>query len=153
MSKTSVQIVEKVSKKKKLETSKNHLYCLTHTYDNEPRKYWVSAPYTLDTFDVIVAFIQYECSEIEESFGMDQEDVIKVLERFYGCKELETPDRISYYEVDLYENWEMFCGTADQIQSIELLKREGLNEVLAEFVEVFYQSKPEWRPKNECSTV
>jgi hypothetical protein len=109
----------------------------------------VSAPYTLDTFDVIVAFIQYECSEIEESFGMDQENVIKVLEKFYGCKELETPNRTSYYEVDLYENWEMFCGTADQIQSLELLKREGLKELLMEFVEAFYQSKPEWRPKNE----
>ncbi|MGM1044756.1 MAG: hypothetical protein ACQEXX_01280 [Bacillota bacterium] len=152
MTKTAKEVVEFIKSKKDLKSEKDFIYYLTHTYDEEQRKVWVKAPYDLETFEVICAFIQYECSEIEQSFSMDQTDVLKVLEQFYDSSGTFSTDKQAKkkaIEIDLYENWEIYCGLADEIQNIELLKREGLNELLNEFVESFYQVKPEWRPKEE----
>ncbi|MDR6779495.1 hypothetical protein J2W98_003775 [Paenibacillus peoriae] len=148
MTKTAKQVVEVVEKKKNLKSSRVNVFGLTHTYDVEPRIVYVEAPYSVETFEVICAYIQYECAEIEQSFSMDQEDVIKVLEQFYECKAIKKQIN-AHYGVDLYENWEIYCGLADRVQSVKLLKRNGLTELLNKFVEGFYQAKPEWRPIQE----
>lgn len=147
MIKTAKEVVELISKKKKLKSTKERTYCLTHIYDEKPRNFWVLAPYSLEVFETICAYIQYECSDIEQSYGMSQEDIVKALEQLYECKAIETPRAGRYYKVDLYENWEIYCGQAGEVQKIETLKREGLRDLLEEFVESFYLEKPEWRPK------
>ncbi|WP_339193836.1 hypothetical protein MKY95_18920 [Paenibacillus sp. FSL P4-0176] len=148
MSKTREEIVQLVTKKKNLTQKKINIYCLTHTHDTEPREYWVKAPYSVNVFNTLVAYIQFELSDIEQSYGMDQEDLIKILEQFYDCKQTEKPDRGTYFEIDLYYNWEYFCSAYDDVQKIESMRRLGLKEALADIVERFYQTRPEWRPKN-----
>lgn len=150
MTLTAKRVVEYVKSKNELKDDKDYIYFLTHTYDEESRKIWVKAPYKPETFEVICAYVQYECSDIEQSFSMDQTDVIKVLEQFYDCSgtfSAAKEDKRKAVEIDLYENWEIYCGLAGDIQDIDLLRRDGMKEVLGEFVELFYQAKPEWRPE------
>ncbi|GAB6989561.1 hypothetical protein [Paenibacillus pini] len=63
--KTAKEVVIYVKEKKILKSSKEYIYYLTHTYDYEPRKVWVKAPYDLETFEVICAYIQFESWHIE----------------------------------------------------------------------------------------
>lgn len=73
---------------------------------------------------------------------MDQEDVLEVLEKLYDCtgKFSATKEELEdAVEIDLYINWEVYCGCAEDIQSIELLHREGLKELNQKFVEESYQ--------------
>lgn len=144
------EVVEYVENKKFLKSEKDFIYYLTHTYDEEPRRVWVKAPYDQETFEIICAYIQYECSEIEESFSMDQKDMLEVLENYYDCTgnfSIAKEDKKKAIEIDLYENWEIYCGLADRIQNIELMHHNGMRELLGKFVESFYQVNPEWRPK------
>lgn len=145
----TLDIVEYVQTKGNLESDVNYLYFLTHTYDEQQRKIWVKAPYDYETFNVICAYIQFECAEFEQSFSIDQTDVLEVLKKYYDCTgnfSVVKEDKRKAKEINLYLNWEQFCGCAEKIQSIESLHREGMNELLYKFVEDFYQSHPEWRP-------
>lgn len=119
----------------------NHVYCLTHTYDENPRRFYVETPYNADEFEAICAYIQFECSEIEQSYSMDQAEVIEILEEFYDCKKIK---RVKATEVDLYENWEYFCGS--DIQSVDCLKRERMEDYFNKYIEEFYKRHPEWKP-------
>lgn len=143
------EVVEYAKNKEDLKSDKCYIYYLTHTYDEKSRKIWVKAPYEQEIFEVICAYIQYECAEIEESFSMDQKDVLEVLEKHYGCTgnfSIAKEDKKKAQEINLYHNWEIYCGKAEDIQNIASLRRDGMKELLAKFVESFYQAKPEWRP-------
>ncbi|OMD76848.1 hypothetical protein [Paenibacillus odorifer] len=132
-------------------TRTSQLYALTHTYDTElNRKLYIKAPYDYEIFNAICAYIQFECSELESSYGMDQTDVIEVLEAFYNCSSsfsIEKKKMKKAKIVDLYINWEQHCGSG--IQEVEVLKRDGMNAYFEKFIEGFYQIHPEWRPKSE----
>lgn len=119
-----------------------HDYCLTHTYDEENRKFYVESPYDSEEFEAICAYIQFECSEVEESYAIDQTEVIEILEKFYDCKQSQ---QSTAAEIDLYENWEYFCGS--DVQSVECLKRDGMNDYFKKYVENFYEANPKWRPE------
>ncbi|PZT57362.1 hypothetical protein [Paenibacillus silvae] len=141
MKMTAKQVVEMAKDKNELKDDKFNLFYLTHTYDEKQSKVWVKAPYNAETFEVICAYIQYECFELEDGYGMGQEDVLKVLEKFYGCSgtfSVSKEEKKSGIKIDLYENWEIYCGLANDIQNIKTLKREGMNDLLSEFVEEFY---------------
>ncbi|WP_063562920.1 hypothetical protein [Paenibacillus sp. O199] len=146
MTMTAKQVVEMVMGKLKLKDDKLKLYYLTHTYDEKQSRVWVKAPYDQETFEVICAHIQYECFEIEESYGMSQEDVLKVLENLYECSgtfSSTKDEKRKAIEVDLYQNWEIYCGLANDIQDIELLKRAEMNETLKDIVKQFCNSQSE----------
>lgn len=109
--------------------SAHRAYCLTHTYDCFPRKYYVQAPYDYDVLCAICAYIQYECADIDETFSMEQHHVIEALEKYYGCTRGGNEPA---QELDLYIDWEWFCGT--ELQKAECLKREGMTELLQTFI-------------------
>ncbi|MNW32182.1 hypothetical protein D3C74_91190 [compost metagenome] len=110
-------------------------YVLTHTYDHEPRSFFISAPYSFNHMNALIAFIQLESSDIEETYGMDQTEVIKVLSTFYDCQSLEIEDE-NASEIDLYTNWETWAAPyGDVIQEIPQFKREGLADLLKTFIE------------------
>lgn len=137
MSQQTKLIAEKLKQLNELPKTQNMIpYCLTHTYDEKVRRYYVEAPYMPDVFEAICAYIQFECSEIEETFSMDQTDVIEVLEKFYGCNKIK---RTRANQVDLYLNWEWFCGS--DIQSVECLKRDGMNVYFDRFIQDFYEAR------------
>lgn len=143
MGKYEKDIVNHLRELKELPKSESiHCYCLTHTYDEKKRRFYVEAPYDTEEFEAICAYIQFECSEIEESFSMDQTDIIEILENFYDCKKIK---RTRATQVDLYLNWEYFCGSG--VQSVDCLKRTGMDEYFKKFIEKFYETHPEWRPK------
>ncbi|MGC6589100.1 hypothetical protein ACPV3A_29665 [Paenibacillus sp. Dod16] len=121
-----------------------HYFVLTH-YWFKADPYFIAAPYDHKTMNALVAFIQGEASKINETFGLNPEDVTKILKQFYECDELDTDEinqitskigMISFLEffhkIDLVNNWE--SGDGSNIPSFE---REGLkNFIRAIIVEV-----------------
>lgn len=105
------------------------------------------APYTLDVFEVICAHIQFECEKIEVSYDMSQDEIIEILENFYGCKKIERPKSGSYFNVDLYYSREMFCGSNTNLEEIKTIQRIGMDDYFNKYVEEFYRLNPKWRPK------
>lgn len=133
MGKYEEEIVARLKESASLpKEEKSYQYCLTHTYDHEPRRFYIDAPYMPDIFEAICAYIQFECAEIEDTYSMDQTDVIDILEKFYGCKSIK---RTKANQVDLYLNWEYFCGS--QLQTVECLKREGMNEYFQKYIDEY----------------
>ncbi|MBU7316029.1 hypothetical protein [Paenibacillus oleatilyticus] len=133
MGKYGEEIVARLKESASLpKEEKSYQYCLTHTHDHEPRRYYIEAPYTPDIFEAICAYIQFECAEIEDTYSMDQTDVIEILEKFYECKSVK---RTKANQVDLYLNWEYFCGS--QLQIVECLKRDGMNEYFQKYIDEY----------------
>ncbi|QHW35554.1 hypothetical protein GZH47_32225 (plasmid) [Paenibacillus rhizovicinus] len=119
-------------------TTRTH-FVLTHTHDESPRPLYLNGPYTADAMNVLVAFIQLESWELEETYGMDQTDVAGVLTQLYGCHVSETP-LAKPVEIDLYLNWEEWCGVADQVSALQVFQNERLREVLQKYIDDFNKS-------------
>ncbi|MBT2759961.1 hypothetical protein [Paenibacillus sp. ISL-20] len=144
---TVKEVFESIKKKKNLKSKVTRIFKLNHAADEEQTDYWVSAPYSLDVFEAICAHIQFECEKIEMTYGMSQDEVIEILEKFYDCKKIERPTSGTYYNVDLYYSREMFCGSDTNLEEIELLQRVGMDTCFKKYVGEFYGLHPEWRPK------
>lgn len=109
-------------------------FVLNHTYDVEPRLVYLTGPYTFDAINTLIAYIQYESSDLDEVYGMDQSEVAVVLVQLYGCELSETPITDAQ-KIDLYLNWEEWCGLAREVQSIKLFKNERLSGMLQGFID------------------
>lgn len=136
-----------ISELKKAESIKDaelyyaQLFALTHTYDASPdRKVFVITPYSYDTRNALIAYIQYEAAEIDDHYSMDQDEIIEALVKFYDCEKLILPSE-DYQEINLYINWEQFCGYAEGIQSIKMFKRDGLTELLKAYIDSYNESQ------------
>lgn len=107
------------------------VYKLTHTYNPEPRFTYVRSNLPSQNFEKLVAFIEFKSADIDECYGVDQEEVAEVLSKLYGATMLdddgECPDAV---EIDQYINWERYCGIAEEIEKIEEFQREELNSML-----------------------
>lgn len=117
----------------------NKVYYLTHTYNQDPnRKLYFLAPYDLYTINAICAYIQFECAELDDSYSMDESEIIEILETFYECRSsfsAEKRDVKKALGIDLYINWETHCGSG--VQSVEILKREGMEDFFKRYVDNF----------------
>ncbi|ATF13583.1 hypothetical protein A616_16835 [Brevibacillus brevis X23] len=58
---------------------------------------------------------------------MDQTEAIAILKDFYSVQECK---RSKSTQIDLYYNWEWWCGVAEQLSGVKLFHREGLVEKL-----------------------
>lgn len=116
-------------------------YVLTHTHDESPRKFYLKAPYSEDTMNVLIAFIQFESNDIDDIYGMDQCDVIEVLKALYGCEPIQEslPEAT---EIDLYLNWEIWCGVSDRVQALSYLGHEQLKSMLQGFINSWLSTNP-----------
>ncbi|MEC4565489.1 hypothetical protein L8C07_05985 [Paenibacillus sp. CMAA1739] len=144
---TIKEIFESIKKKKNLQSKTTRIFKLNHAADENETDYWVSAPYTLDVFEAICAHIQFECEKMEVSYDMSQDEIIEILENFYGCKKIERPKIGSYFNVDLYYSREMFCGSNTNLEEIKTIQRIGMDDYFKKYVEEFYRLYPKWRPK------
>ncbi|MFC5402352.1 hypothetical protein [Cohnella soli] len=116
-------------------------YALTHTHDESPRQFYIKAPYSEDTMNVLIAFIQFASSELDECFGMDQADIIDVLKELYDCEPSQDP-LPDAAEIDLYLNWEIWCGVGDRVQALEYLGHDRLNGILQGFIDTWLKKNP-----------
>ena len=114
-----------------------YYYRFSHAYDHEPATpVYLESKVQFHTMEVLVAYLQFECSDIEESFDLGQENLANILVKFFDGK-IVTADLLSKssYEIDLYLNWEEWCSMASIIQEMELFERDGLKDYLRELVE------------------
>ena len=111
------------------------VYRLTHTYDPNPdRAAFVQSSIPTEFMELLVAFIQYECADLDESYAMDQTEVAEVLCQFYGAVALENCEpNVESYKIDLYINWERHCGS--NVQGVGMFKRPQMKEFLKKFVD------------------
>ncbi|KZE65035.1 hypothetical protein AV545_03695 [Paenibacillus jamilae] len=144
---TIKKVFESIKKKKNLQSKTTRIFKLNHAADENETDYWVSAPYTLEVFEAICAHIQFECEKIEMSYGMSQDEVIEILEKFYECEKIERPKSGSYFNVDLNYSREMFCGSNTNLEEIKTIQREGMEEYFKKYILEFYDMHPNWRPK------
>ncbi|QSF43403.1 bis-aminopropyl spermidine synthase family protein [Paenibacillus tianjinensis] len=149
ITRTTKEFIKSMKEWTELKKIDLQLYSLTHTYDEDPkRKLHILVPYDYETFNAICAYIQFECSELETSFSMDQTDIIEVLTKFYDCEECLYQKELLIDEdaknIDLYINWESHCGSG--VQEVKVLKRDVMNKYFEKYIESFYQEHPNWRP-------
>lgn len=101
-------------------------YVFTHTHDDSPNYFYVTAPYDKDTMNALVAYIQHVAFGIDDTYGMDQSEAIRVLTELYECEIADETE--SAFEIDLFLNWEVWAS-ADLI-TILAFEREGLDQML-----------------------
>lgn len=110
-------------------------YKLSHTYDIEPSRTVVQTTIIPEAIDVLTAYIMYKAAEFDDHFDMENEELAKILVKFYGAfNGIESDDCQIDENFDLYLAWEKYCGRVDDIYSIELFHRDGLDEYLEELV-------------------
>ena len=63
-----------------------------------------------------------------------------VLVELYGCRVSNIP-LPNAEEVDMYLNWEEWCGVADKVCSLVIFKNERLPGMLQKFIDAFNQSR------------
>ncbi len=137
-----LEIINKLKKKKNIKFKNLYLFGLTHTYDHDSNRIeFVAAPYSYDTMNILLAHIQHEGAKISQEYSLDQDEIIEVLEKLYGCKRVNTIEDKSYYKIDLYINWEQFCGVMGEIENIEQIKNHGIEEILTPYIDAYEASQ------------
>lgn len=114
-------IIEKVKQLESIVGEKYYTYKLSHTYDEEPKPIYIKAKIEPNTMDLLIAYIQFEGSDIDQEYGLGQEEVAPLLVKYFGC-EIVSERKRGVRKIDLYENWEIWCGVADKVMEIELFK-------------------------------
>lgn len=112
---------------------KQYVYKLSHTYDISPSPLYVKSSILPEAMDLLLAYMQFKLSNIEEGYALGQEEITPILSSLYETAELPKQKKFDY-EFDLYINWEQWCGIASQVEEIELFDREELDELLREIV-------------------
>lgn len=120
-------LINRIKTGANLYTSDTYVYRLTHSYDHQPRNFYVKTNIVPEVMDALIAYIQFEMSEIEMEHDTDQTEVISILKQFYNAQDSK---RSKSVHIDLYYNWEKWCGATEEIQNIEPFHREGLKEAL-----------------------
>lgn len=119
------EIIEKVVKQKSIYKNKKKIYVLCHTYDHEPRPVIIKTTMNYNTMDLLLAYIQYKAAETLEEYDFDQVVIGELLSKYFECEVLEQFNG-SYYEMDLYKNWEAWTGVADKVDAIPHFYNEDL---------------------------
>ncbi|WP_145142101.1 hypothetical protein [Paenibacillus sp. Y412MC10] len=119
--------------------SESHFtYHLTHTYDKEPRKIILTSTIEPYTMDLLIAYIQFVASDIDMQYSIDQEEIKRIVKELYSNH--SRPDDNLYKldptpcEIDLYINWEWWCGQADSIMSYPVFHNDRLQSILEEII-------------------
>lgn len=127
------EIIEKVVNQKNIYKKKEKFYVLKHTYDITPTPVIIKTTMNSDTVDLLVAYLQYKADEMKHAYSLHQSDMAELMAEHFDC---EVIDQYSgrYYEIDLYENWEYWCGVANKVTEIPHFHNEELLNELNELV-------------------
>lgn len=118
-------VIEKVIKQKNIYKKKEKYYVLKHTYDIAPSPVIIKTTIDSKTMDLLVAYLQYKADGMKHAFSFHQTDMADLLEKYFDCEVIESHSG-SYYEIDLYENWEHWCSKAAEVESIPHFHNESL---------------------------
>lgn len=115
---------------------KKYVYKLSHTYDIEPTPLYVESNIIPEAMDLLIMYFQLKMWDIDEVYAFGQEDAVPILCSLYGAKQINTTDKYDM-EIDLYINWEKWCGLARTVRNMEMFDCGGLQEAL-EAIEIKY---------------
>lgn len=130
---TRETIINQVKNLESIIGDKFYTYKFTHTYDIKPSPIYFKSKLAPNTMDLLIAFIQFEGSDIDQEYGLGQEEVVPLLVKYYDGESAE-PKKRGVTEINLYDNWEIWAGVSDKVMGIELFKREGLIEDLKKII-------------------
>lgn len=112
---------------------RKYVYNVIHCMNIEPKNTYVEINYTPSVMDGIIAYIQHISWEITHKccYSLGEEEILEIINKFYTeVKDLDKPYK-SYYEIDLYENWEA-NASYDFENGMPKFNREGLLEYIEE---------------------
>lgn len=127
-----LKLIERINALTDLHSKETYTYRLTHRYDHTPRKFYIQANIPPFVMDALIAFLQFEAAEKLQEYNMDQIEAIAILKDFYNVQECK---RSKSTEIDLYYNWEWWCGVANQLSDVKLFQRDGLLEKFKQLYE------------------
>lgn len=110
---------------------RKYVYNIIHCMNIEPKNTYVETSFTPLVMDGIIAYIQYISWEITNKccYSLGEDEVLEIVNKFYTeVKHLTEPYK-SYYEIDLYENWEA-NASFDYENGMTEFYREGLPEYI-----------------------
>jgi hypothetical protein len=84
-----------------------------------------------DTMNLLVAHLLFIGAEVDESFPLIQDDIAELLIQFYDCKVVEEQAaNAPMHSLELSELWNNWAGYHEEINEMDLFKREGLPEAI-----------------------
>lgn len=128
---TLYQIINRISRERTLYGAKTNYFTLIHTHD---RYFKVHLKTKMDkgVLEMLTAYLQFECSSIDEVFGLSEDQMTEILCKYYDCERLVACDDTE--KIDVHRAWEMWCSQAEKVQSIPAFKREGIHKELKKYV-------------------
>lgn len=110
---------------------RKYVYNIIHQMNIVPKNTYVETNFTPLVMDGIMAYIQHVAWDTthECCYSLGEDEVLEIINKFYTeVKFLDEPYK-SYYEIDLYENWEANAAF-DYENSMTEFQREGLLEYI-----------------------
>ena len=141
MKQRKLAMIDVVRKMKSVNSSQHYQYHLTHTYDIGDNSVRFSANIAPHVVDLLLAYIQFECSDIDNCYSMSQSELMSIVADLYGEVGIHSKTEETK-EIDLYVNWETWCSCAEEVQKIELFKRTELSDRLESIIN-------EWKKKED----
>lgn len=133
---SSEEIIHLVKNNNSLFQPFPYSYCLV--FKGEQPIFFTSNIYP-EMMDLIIAYIQFIASGINEFYGLEQTDIVDIINTLYQPKHKE-PNREDIegeYVFDSFYNWEYWSAYANKVQTIDLFHHEKLNEKLTNILKQY----------------
>lgn len=148
-------LIKNILQKRRIYDEIDHFYQLSHIYV-EDKSVFIKTKIPLQVMHLLVAYLQFRLDKILEDTSLTQFEVGNILTKFYQSKlvdpifevkdgknvvagvDIEVYDNISdaytadnqLHNIELYENWEMWCAFYDDILSLSFFDVIGLQSEL-----------------------
>lgn len=117
--------IKKVMDAKSIFGKKENYFVLSHTYDTSVSLVLLKSKMTNLSMELLVAYLQFKADEIKHAYSFHQTDMEAILVRHFQCeKPPYYPEK--WKHIDLYENWEKWCGISGMVDSIHHFKDENV---------------------------
>lgn len=130
---TRNEVIEKVCKQKNIYKKKEKYYVLKHTYDITPTPVIIKTTIDSKTMDLLVAYLQFKADGMKHAYSFHQTDMANIITKYFDIEILDSFTG-SYYEIDLYENWEHWAGEAAKVEMISQFHNVEMIKELEELV-------------------
>lgn len=133
MSNKRERIIDHVKGMENLYSTEEYVYHISHMYSVEPSKTYVKTKLRSEVVDLFIAYLQYKSSEHYMEYSLEEEKAADILVKYFNAEKVNA--KKYDYDIDLYENWEYWCGIADKVLSIQRFNLKGLDEEIKQMVE------------------
>lgn len=131
------QAVARIQELTSIYEEEKFIYKISHFYDIIPFDAFVSVNIAPENMQMLVASIQFLGHEMDHSFSLDQRDVVKLIKKHFNGKMVSKKAKESQpvYKIDLFENWEDWCGRAGELVLVKGFDLSKIVEDLKKIVE------------------